>query len=86
MRKKAQAEHSAESSHQSDASSPSPTRCSRTWAMLIKRVYEIEPLTCPHCGSEMKVVAFLEPPQAQDIEKILRPCGIVAGTGLQGPA
>ncbi len=27
-----------------------PSRCSQTWAMLIKRVYEIDPLTCPKCG------------------------------------
>ncbi len=32
--------------------------------MLIKRVYEIDPLACPHCGGQMKVVAFIEPPQA----------------------
>ena len=25
-------------------------RCSQTWAMLIKRVYEIDPLACPQCG------------------------------------
>jgi hypothetical protein len=29
--------------------------------MLIKRVYEIDSLTCPNCGGTMKVVAFLEP-------------------------
>ncbi len=40
--------------------------------MLIKRVYEIDPLTCPHCGSQMKVVAFIEPPQDEVVEKILR--------------
>ncbi len=40
--------------------------------MLIKRVYEVDPLSCPHCGGEMKVVAFLEPPQGEVIEKILR--------------
>ena len=40
--------------------------------MLIKEVYEIDPLTCPHCGSQMKVVAFIEPPQDEVVEKILR--------------
>ncbi len=44
--------------------------------MLIKRVYEIDPLACPNCGGTMKVVAFLEPPQADVIEKILRHCGL----------
>ena len=44
--------------------------------MLIKRVYEIDSLTCPNCGGTMKVVALLEPPQADVIEKILRHCGL----------
>ena len=44
--------------------------------MLTKRVYEIDPLACPNCGGTMKVVAFLEPPQADVIEKILRHCGL----------
>jgi hypothetical protein len=39
-----------------------PARCSQTWAMLIKRVYEIDPLACPQCGGQMKVIAFIEPP------------------------
>ena len=40
------------------------THISMRWspvAILIKRVYEIDPLTCPHCGNPMKVVAFIEP-------------------------
>ena len=44
--------------------------------MLIKRVYEVDPLACPKCGGVMKVVTFIEPPQAQVIEKILRHCGL----------
>ena len=32
-----------------------PNRASRTWAMLIKRVYEVDPLACPQCGGTMKV-------------------------------
>jgi hypothetical protein len=44
--------------------------------MLIKRIYEVDPMTCPQCGGEMKVVAFIEPPQAQVIEKILKHCGL----------
>ena len=31
----------------------------RSWAQLIKRIYEVDPLVCPSCGSEMKVVAFI---------------------------
>ena len=52
------------------------TTVSQTWAMLIKRVYEIDPLACPRCGGRMKVIAFIEPPQRDVIERILRHCGL----------
>jgi hypothetical protein len=38
--------------------------------MLIKRVFEIDTLACPQCGGQMKVVAFIEPPQGGVIENI----------------
>jgi len=53
---------------------PDRSRSSQTWAMLITQVYEIDPLACPECGGQMKVIAFIEPPQADVIEKILRHC------------
>ena len=31
----------------------------RSWAQLIKRIYEVDPLVCPSCGGEMKVIAFI---------------------------
>jgi len=46
------------------------------WAMLIKRVYEIDPLCCSKCGGQMAVIAFIELPQGVVIEKILRHCGL----------
>ena len=30
-----------------------------SWAKLIRRVYEVDPLLCPFCGSEMRVLAFI---------------------------
>ena len=51
-----------------------PKGCAKTWAMLIKRVYEVDPLSCPRCVTEIKVVAFIDPPQGDVIEKILRHC------------
>ena len=30
-----------------------------SWAKLIRRVYEIDPLLCPFCGSEMRVLALI---------------------------
>jgi len=59
-------------------------RCSQTWAMLTKRVYEIDPLACPHCGGQ-KVVAFIEPPQGAVIEKILRHCGLLISSTPRAP-
>jgi len=29
------------------------------WAEMIRKVYEVNPLLCPHCGGQMKVIAFL---------------------------
>ena len=40
-----------------DALSRSPARY--PGATLIARLFEIFPLTCPHCGAEMKIIAFV---------------------------
>ena len=40
----------------------SATRASSTWARLIKQVYEVDPLICPCCGSEMRVIALIHDP------------------------
>jgi hypothetical protein len=31
----------------------------RGWAAMIRKVYEVDPLTCSQCGGRMKVIAFL---------------------------
>jgi hypothetical protein len=28
--------------------------------MLIKRIYQADPLLCPQCGGTMKIIAFIE--------------------------
>jgi len=33
---------------------------SRGWAEMIRKVYEVDPLICPHCHGQMKVIAFIE--------------------------
>ena len=50
-----------------------------TWAALIERVYETDPLTCPRCGKEMRIISFIETHQREVIEKILRHCGLWEG-------
>jgi hypothetical protein len=29
------------------------------WALLLGRIHEPFPLLCPHCGSEMRLIAFI---------------------------
>jgi len=50
-----------------------------SWAALVNRVFEVDPLKCPHCGSKMKVVSFIERRQRDIVEKILRHCGLWDG-------
>jgi hypothetical protein len=35
---------------------PIPTK---GWAEMIRKVYEIDPLVCPQCGGQMRVIAYL---------------------------
>jgi hypothetical protein len=39
--------------------SPDARVLRRSWAQLIKRVYEVDPLVCPKCQGEMRIVAFI---------------------------
>jgi hypothetical protein len=38
----------------------------RRWAELIRRVYEVDPLVCPRCGGEMRVIGFITQPSLID--------------------
>jgi len=42
----------------------------RAWARLLAKVYEVDPLLCPKCGAEMKVIAILE--DRDEIKHIVR--------------
>ena len=49
------------------AESGSPTARRRSsWARLLKKVFEVDPLLCPRCRVEMKVVAWITVPEAID--------------------
>ena len=43
---------------------------SRGWAEMIKKVYEVDPLICPSCGGQMRIIAFIEDHNA--IDRIIR--------------
>ena len=42
----------------------------RSWARLIQRIYEIDPLICPKCQGNMQVISVIE--DADVIRKILK--------------
>lgn len=51
-----------------------PRKASPTWAAMIKRVYEVDPLTCARCGAAMKIIASLSNPS--EINKICDNLGL----------
>jgi len=70
-----------------EPSSEERRRMRRSWAQSIKRVYELNPLTCPDCGAEMRVISFILDPKV--IDKILNHLsknGIEPGRGPPDPA
>ena len=42
----------------------------QSWARLIRKIWEVNPMICAHCGTEMKVVAVITDPAV--IDKILK--------------
>jgi transposase len=38
----------------------------RSWAEMIHKVYEVNPLRCPQCGGTMKLIAFITDYQVVD--------------------
>ncbi|WPL22773.1 transposase [Thiorhodovibrio frisius] len=43
------------------------------WAMLLARLFESMPLTCPNCGADMRIIAFIS--EAVPVEQILTHIG-----------
>jgi len=43
------------------------------WVMLLARLFESLPLTCPNCGADMRLIAFIT--EAAPVEQILTPIG-----------
>jgi hypothetical protein len=53
-----------------DDDRPPDRRCKANWARLIQKVYEVDPLQCPNCGTAMRIIALIDEPAV--IERILR--------------
>ena len=40
------------------------------WAGVIRKVYEVDPLICPSCGGQMRIISFIDEPKT--IDRIIR--------------
>jgi len=49
-------------------------RPSRKWRELIQKVWEADPLLCPNCQQEMRIIALID--EEEVIERILRHLGL----------
>jgi len=58
-----------------------PTEATRRWAALLRQIFEVDPLACPHCAGPMRIVACIT--QAAVIDQILRPLRTRAAAGAQ---
>jgi len=60
-----------------DVSSYKPRRIPpKTWRECIKKIWEVDPLECPKCGCEMKIISFISKSQKEVIRQILEHLGI----------
>ena len=54
---------------------PMPSKtASKSWAALIKRIFEVDPLTCPVCQGDMKIKAFVT--DTLEVARFLKSLGI----------
>lgn len=42
-----------------EASNLSSRECRLRWSALIQKIYEVDPLICPDCDGEMKILSFI---------------------------
>jgi hypothetical protein len=85
LRAKAQAEGATAKGNGESILGADRKTARKRWAALIKQVYETDPLVCPKCGGEMKIISFIERHQSEVIEKILRHCGLWEEAPARGP-
>jgi len=58
-----------------ESAPPHVKECRRRWAELLRLVFEVDPLRCPHCSAQMKILAFISNAQSPVIDRILSHLG-----------
>jgi hypothetical protein len=56
------------------AGTATPPPCNYTWALLMMRVFALDVLECERCGSRLRILAAIHPPDAT--RKILDHLGL----------
>jgi hypothetical protein len=51
-----------------------PAACRKSWAKLIQKIYEVDPLICPKCRGPMRIISFIE--DAEVVKAILAHLGL----------
>ena len=52
----------------------SPAACRKSWARLIQKIYEVDPLICPQCRGPMRIISSIEDQEL--IKTILKHLGL----------
>ena len=74
-RKKEQKTSQPAESTSETQSEKAPPASRKSWARLIKKVYEVDPLVCPKCSAPLKLIAVIEDPDV--IYRILKHCHLL---------
>jgi hypothetical protein len=56
--------------HDTDGPSTTSSHSRASWARLIRKVFETDPLLCPKCGAKMKIISVITEPAV--VDKIIR--------------
>lgn len=64
-------------SERTAAQTRASTARSRSWARLLRKLFEVDPLLCPQCNVEMMVVSVIE--DGAVIDRILRHLARIGG-------
>ena len=55
--------------YEGETENASSKQSRRSWARLINKIYEVDPLICPKCNSEMKIIAVIT--ESEEVNKII---------------
>ena len=69
MRRRAESAGAAPAVPMAIAPRLAPTEATRRWAALLRQIFEVDPLLCPHCAGPMRIVACIT--HAPVIDQIL---------------